>query len=195
MRIPLASGARSAWSPPRIFASVSDGDTKLSAGLADADAGDAGGEMAAPPSPPEPPTTPLDFVDLDNTKWKVVTTNREEGFLSGPGQDQEFTLLQDGKVVWGGQAGGYGTGGRWTLRDNILEVIRTTPLGLVTGRDYYMTSARAEIDDNLQFQINGIIRSYNALFPVMVVADFVATRQPGRFVMDTDDDEKDETAS
>ena len=29
-------------------------------------------------------------------------------------------------------AGGFGTGGRWTLKDGLLEVIRTTPLGLVT---------------------------------------------------------------
>ena len=87
-------------------------------------------------------------------------------------------------------AGGFGTGGRWTLKDGLLEVIRTTPLGLVTGRDYYMAEARAGVDDKLQFTLRGIIRSYNALYPVMVIADFEATRRPGRFVRDVDDDDE-----
>ena len=97
----------------------------------------------------------------------------------------------------------------------VLEVIRTTPLGLVTGRDYYMASTQVEVADDLQFQLSGIIRSYNALFPVVVIAgwplahsnerclarsprlsfdlrdssDFVAKRRPGRFVREADEDE------
>ncbi|KAL1522607.1 hypothetical protein AB1Y20_017590 [Prymnesium parvum] len=139
---------------------------------------------------PEPPQTPLNITDLVNTKWKVQTTHRAEGWLPGTGQQQEFTLLEDGSVVWGGQAGGFGTGGRWQVTDTTLEVIRTTPLGLVTGRDYYMSYARATVNDKLQFVIRGIIRSYNALYPVAVVADFEAVRQPGRFVRNTDEDEE-----
>lgn len=125
--------------------------------------------------------------DLDNTKWQLLTTPRPDGWLGGGVRQQEFTLLADSSVVWGGAAGGFGTGGRWTLRDGILEVIRTTPLGLVTGRDYYMATAEISgVDEQLKLQMEGIIRSYNALYPVGVVADFVATRVPGRFVMDDD---------
>ena len=98
-------------------------------------------------------------------------------------------LLADDSVVWGGSAGGFGTGGRWSLKDGLLEVIRSTPLGLVTGRDYYMAEARAGVDDKLQFTLKGIIRSYNAVYPVMVIADFEATRRPGRFVRDVEDDD------
>jgi len=150
-------------------------------------------EAASPPAPVAPgppPATALEMKDLLNTKWKVTTTNRPDGWLMGKGQEQEFTLLDDGSVVWGGQAGGFGTGGRWQLQENMLEVIRTTPLGLVTGRDYYMSSAKANINGQLQFEVKGIIRSYNALYPVAVVADFVAERQSGRFVRNTDDDEE-----
>ena len=46
---------------------------------------------------------------------------------------------------WAGKAGGTGIGGRWQLRDSTLEVIRTTPLGLVTGRDYYMSIVQAQV--------------------------------------------------
>ena len=42
----------------------------------------------------------------------------------------------------------------------------------------------------LQFTLKGIIRSYNAIYPVMVIADFEATRLPGRFVRDVDDDDE-----
>ena len=143
----------------------------------------------APAAPGPPPMTALTMDDMINTKWKVSTTHREDGWLPGKGQEQEFTLLADGSVVWGGQAGGWGTGGRWQLTEGTLEVIRRTPLGLVTGRDYYMSKALARVDEQLQFEVKGIIRSYNALYPVAVVADFVAVRQPGRFVMNTDDDE------
>mmetsp|Transcript_24813 Transcript_24813/g.42372 ORF Transcript_24813/g.42372 Transcript_24813/m.42372 type:complete len:228 (+) Transcript_24813:27-710(+) len=143
----------------------------------------------APLSDPEDLMAPLSDADLDNTKWAVTTTNRAEGWLGDGGQTQEFTLLDDGSVVWGGEAGGFGTGGRWQLRDDTLEVIRTTPLGLITGRDYYMSVARAEVTDGLQFKLTGIIRSYNALYPVAVVADFVAVRQPGRFVRNTEEEE------
>ena len=93
-------------------------------------------------------------------------------------------------VVWGGSAGGFGTGGRWSLKDGLLEVIRSTPLGLVTGRDYYMAKASAGVDDKLRFTLSGIIRSYNALQPVMVIADFEATRRAGRFVRDVEEDEE-----
>ena len=71
----------------------------------------------------------------------------------------------------------------------MLEVIRTTPLGLVTGRDYYMSIVKAKTNAELQFELQGIIRSYNALYPVTVIADFVATRQAGRFERNDDDDE------
>ena len=54
-------------------------------------------------------------------------------------------LLKDGGVVWGGAVGGFGVGGRWQLRGDMLEVIRTTPLGLVTGRDYYMSIVQARV--------------------------------------------------
>lgn len=143
-------------------------------------------------SPDDPPETPLTLKDLVNTKWKVSTTNRPDGWLVGKGQEQEFTLLDDGSVVWGGEAGGFGTGGRWQITDTTIEVIRTTPLGLITGRDYYMTYAQATVNEKLQFVITGIIRSYNVLFPVAVVADFVAVRQPGRFIRDTGDDDESE---
>ena len=52
----------------------------------------------------------------------------------------------------------------------------------MTGRDYYMAQARAGVDEKLQFTLSGIIRSYNALYPVMVIADFEAKRRPGRFI-------------
>ena len=148
-------------------------------------------EAAAPlAAPEEPPAQMLTLEDLVNTKWTVRATPREDSWLNGDVREQEFTLLSDFTVVWGGTAGGFGTGGRWTLKDGILEVIRTTPLMLVTGRDYYMMQARVEVDDKLQFRLGGIIRSYNALQPVMVIADFEANRLPGRFVRDTDDDDE-----
>ena len=77
------------------------------------------------------------------------------------------------------------------MKDGIVEVIRTTPLGLLTGRDYYMAQALVQVDDNLQFRLNGIIRSYNAVYPVSVIADFEATRLPGRFVYESGDEEED----
>ena len=80
----------------------------------------------------------------------------------------------------GGSVGGCGVGGRWQLRGDRLEVIRTTPLGLVTGRDYYMSIVKAKTNAELQFELQGIIRSYNALYPVTVIADFVATRRRER---------------
>jgi len=140
--------------------------------------------------PPPPPPDYLELSDLENTKWKVKATPREDSWLSGGVRDQEFTLLGDNTVVWGGSAGGYGTGGRWALKDGLLEVIRSTPLGLVTGRDYYMMNAISKVDEELQFELEGVIRSYNAIQPVMVIADFVATRQPGRFVRDVDEDDE-----
>jgi len=140
--------------------------------------------------PPEPEPEYLTMKDLINTKWTVAATPREDSWLKGGVRQQEFTLLETGSVVWGGSAGGIGTGGRWALKDGILEVIRSTPLGLVTGRDYYMAASVVKVDEQLQFTLEGIIRSYNALFPVMVIADFAATRAPGRFVMDYGEDEE-----
>lgn len=149
----------------------------------------AAGEVAVPaPAPAPPPQEFLKISDLENTRWDVVATPREDSWLNGPPRQQEFTLLGDQTVVWGGSAGGFGTGGRWNFQDGLLEVIRTTPLGLVTGRDYYMSQARVAVGDDLKFELKGIIRSYNALQPVMVIADFVATRRPGRFVRDVEEE-------
>ena len=46
--------------------------------------------------------------------------------------------------------------------------------------------------EDLQFEIAGITRSYNWLFPVAVVADWTAKRLPGRFAMVSDDDDDDD---
>lgn len=159
-------------------------------------------EQSGPLAPPPPPA-PLEedeaeqlltVEDLENTMWDIILTPREEGWLPGGPKEQQFTLLADGSVVWGGSAGGFGTGGRWTLRENLLEVIRTTSgnfpgLSLLFGRDYYMSAATIDVDDKLQFKLSGIVRSYNAVYPTTVVADFKATRRPGRFVRDVEDDE------
>ncbi|KAL3900961.1 MAG: hypothetical protein SGPRY_012362 [Prymnesium sp.] len=162
-------------------------DTKVAETSANPSSTLSDGSDASQEAPSGPPQTALSPQDLVNTKWKVITKNRPDGWLVGDGQEQEFTLLEDGSVVWGGAAGGFGTGGRWQVTDTTLEVIRTTPLGLVTGRDYYMSYSTATVNEQLQFEIQGIIRSFNALYPVAVVADFVATRQPGRFVRNSDD--------
>lgn len=147
-------------------------------------------QAAAAPLVETPPREVLEYSDLVNTKWALAVTPRPDGWLGGPVREQEFTLLADDSVVWGGTAGGFGTGGRWTLKEGLLEVIRTTPLGLVTGRDYYMATAEITgVDAKLRLQIEGIIRSYNALYPVGVVADFVGTRAPGRFAFVSDDEE------
>ena len=150
---------------------------------------------AVAPTPPplaeqEDLSTALSLTDMVNTRWDVKATPRADSWLPGGVRDQEFTLLDDFSVVWGGSAGGFGTGGRWSLKDGLLEVIRSTPLGLVTGRDYYMAKASAGVDDKLRFTLSGIIRSYNALQPVMVIADFEATRRAGRFVRDVEEDEE-----
>ena len=100
----------------------------------------------APAPPPAPPPVPyLEESDLVNTRWIVTFTPRPEAWRGGDVEEQEFALLQDGSVRWAGQAGGAGVGGRWQLRDSTLEVIRTTPLGLVTGRDYYMSIVQARV--------------------------------------------------
>lgn len=159
-------------------------------------------DEAAPLAPPPPPA-PLEeedklaellsIADVENTMWDVVATPREDGWLLPGDKQQQFTLLASGEVVWGGEAGGFGTGGRWTLKDGLLEVIRTTSgnfpgLSLVTGRDYYMAAATVDVNEELQFKLSGIIRSYNAIYPVAVIADFKATRRPGRFVRDVEED-------
>ena len=57
-------------------------------------------------------------------------------------------------------------------------------------RSYHrMSIVKAKTNAELQFELQGIIRSYNALYPVTVIADFVATRQAGRFERNDDDDE------
>ena len=48
-----------------------------------------------------------------------------------------------------------------------------------------------QVTEDLQFEIAGITRSYNWLFPVAVVADWTAKRLPGRFAMVSDDDDDD----
>ena len=154
-------------------------------------------EVSDVAAPSEPEKEILKMDDLLNTQWDIVATPREDSWLSGGDRSQQFTMLADGSVVWGGDAGGFGTGGRWKLQDGLLEVIRTTSgnlpgLSLVTGRDYYMAAATVDVNDELQFQLSGVIRSYNALYPVMVIADFSATRRPGRFVKDIQDDDDDE---
>lgn len=187
------TAAAAAAPPPAWF---EDGpETAAPAPAAAADAGlPVPSEEAPPLAPPEEeydPRTVLSLEDLENTKWAVKATPRPDSFMSGGVRDQEFTLLAGGKsVVWGGSAGGFGTGGRWSLNGGLLEVIRSTPLGIATGRDYYMMEAKAGVDDKLQFTLKGIIRSYNAIYPVMVIADFEATRLPGRFVRDVDDDDE-----
>jgi|EP00900_Chrysochromulina_parva_P000830 hypothetical protein len=150
-------------------------------------------EQSALAQPQEPPEQQLTMQDLVNTKWSIAATPREDSWLKGGMQQQEFTLLSDGSVVWGGSAGGFGTGGRWALKDGIIEVIRSTPLGLLTGRDYYMAGAALKVNDKLQFTLEGIIRSYNAIFPVMVIADFKATRLPGRFVRNEEEEPTDKS--
>jgi len=152
-----------------------------------AEAGSEPGEMASS----DPALTTLEESDLLNTRWKVTFTPRKESWLKTGVQEQEFALLDGGSVVWGGTAGGFGTGGRWQLSGETLEVIRTTPLGLITGRDYYMSIVRARVTEDLQFEVQGITRSYNAAFPVAVVADWTAKRLPGRFARDTGDDDDD----
>mmetsp|Transcript_25029 Transcript_25029/g.83222 ORF Transcript_25029/g.83222 Transcript_25029/m.83222 type:complete len:245 (-) Transcript_25029:256-990(-) len=141
-----------------------------------------------PAEPEGPPTQLLETSDLVNTRWELLVVPREEGWLPSDDFLAEVTLLADGSVVWGGAVGGPGTGGRWTLNGETLEIIRTTPLGLVSGRDYYMSNALAEVTSGLQLALRGVIRSYNAIYPVAVVADFVAVRQSGRFVRDSGED-------
>ena len=148
---------------------------------------DAAGKVA----PEGPPVTVLEESDLINTRWSVSFTPRPDAWRGGGPEEQEFALLADGSVRWAGQAGGTGVGGRWQLRGETLEVIRTTPLGLVTGRDYYMSIVQAQVTEDLQFELEGITRSYNWLYPVAVVADWKAKRLPGRFAMVSDDEEED----
>ena len=47
---------------------------------------------------------------------------------------------------------------------------------------------------DLQFEIEGITRSFNWLFPVAVIADWKARRLPGRFAAADDDDDDDDDA-
>jgi len=149
-------------------------------------------EREAAKASSEEPSKLLKRSDVVNTKWALKVTPRPDGWMRGGVQNHEYTLLEDGSVVWGGSAGGFGTGGRWALRDGLLEVIRSTLLGLVTGRDYYVAQATVSLDGKLQFVLKGIVRSYNALYPVTTIADFEATRQPGRFVRDVAEEEKEQ---
>lgn len=123
-------------------------DAAMTAAIDDA-ASVAGGmsESAAEPpaAPAPPPVNYLEESDLINTRWALTFTPRKDAWRGGNEEEQEFALLKDGSVRWAGGAGGTGTGGRWQLRDQTLEVIRTTPLGLITGRDYYMAIAQAQV--------------------------------------------------
>ena len=96
-------------------------------------------------APKETPVTVLEESDLINTRWSVSFTPRPDAWRVGEPCEQEFALLKDGSVRWAGEAGGTGVGGRWQLRGETLEVIRTTPLGLITGRDYYMSYVNAQV--------------------------------------------------
>ena len=148
-------------------------------------------ELPAVASEPEEPPDPralLNEGDLVSTRWKVLIEPRADGWVRSQPYEGEFTLLEGGAVVWGGCIGGLGVNGRWQLRDELLEVVRTTPLGVVTGRDYYMADARAETTGKLQFALRGVIRSFNALYPVAVVADFLAVKMPGRFLINDDEE-------
>ena len=98
-----------------------------------------------PLAPAPPPVNYLEESDLINTRWALTFTPRPDSWRGGNEEEQEFALLKDGSVRWAGGAGGTGVGGRWQLREEVLEVIRTTPLGLVTGRDYYMAIVQAQV--------------------------------------------------
>merc|ERR1712187_366820 len=99
------------------------------------------------------PTVELRIEDMNNTRWTVCTQNTEKGFLFGEGDLFEWTLLDDGSVVWGGGAGGFGIGGKWQLRNGFLELERTTLLGIVTGKYYYSQYGNAEVTEDLQFKV------------------------------------------
>ena len=144
--------------------------------------------VASEPEEPPDPRAVLNEGDLTSTRWKVLIQPRADGWVGSQPYEGEFTLLEGGAVVWGGSIGGLGVNGRWQLRDELLEVVRTTPLGVVTGRDYYMADARAETTGKLQFALRGVIRSFNALYPVAVVADFLAVKMPGRFLINDDEE-------
>ena len=74
-------------------------------------------------------------------------------------------------------------------RTTVKFTVITDPSTKVTVNSA-ASQIQAAVNDKLQFEIKGIIRSFNALFPVAVVADFVAVRQPGRFVRNEDEDEE-----
>ena len=154
---PAARGALSRAGRPVTLYAVEEGES-----LAEAD--NEPSEMALS----EDGLTVLEESDLLNTRWQVTFTPREDSWVKGGVQQQEFALLEGGSVVWAGQAGGFGTGGRWQLSGETLEVIRTTPLGLLTGRDYYMSIVRARVTDDLQFEVQGITRSYDRMAKVAV---------------------------
>lgn len=159
-------------------------------------------DLAGRPPAEEPePSQFLNLRDVLNTKWEVWVYPREDGFMLFKDRIRkaEFTLLDDGTVVWGGDAGGLGTGGQWILREDdassYLEVKRTTGfdipgLRLPFGRDVWGADARIDLDDKLNFRLSGIIMSYNALYPASLIADWNATRLPGRFIRDTKDDDE-----
>jgi hypothetical protein len=195
-------------------ARTASGDTALSelpeSSLATASQEESATEagVLVPPEPgPEPAKPPeyLNLRDFLNTKWKVEVYPREDSFMlfKDKVRKSEFTLLDDGSVVWGGDSGGLGTGGQWILREgndeqaSYLEVKRTTGfdipgLRLPFGRDVWGADGRIKLDEKLQFTLSGIIMSYNAIYPAMIIADWNATRQPGRFIRDTGDDDDED---
>ena len=122
-----------------VEASTSNGSAEVSKAVTPA------GDAPVAKSAEGPPTAILEESDLINTRWTVTFTPRPDAWRGGRPEEQEFALLEDGTVRWAGKAGGTGVGGRWQLRGDTLEVIRTTPLGLVTGRDYYMSLVQAQV--------------------------------------------------
>jgi hypothetical protein len=124
-------------------AAVLASDAAMTAAIEDAALAEREAEPPLAPAPP--PVNYLEESDLINTRWAVTFTPREDAWRGGKEEEQEFALLKDGSVRWAGGAGGTGVGGRWQLREETLEVIRTTPLGLVTGRDYYMAIVQAQV--------------------------------------------------
>lgn len=96
------------------------------AGAAELAASEAAELAAADPAAPDEATQLMEESDLINTRWKVLVQPREDGWLKSGAFMAEFTLIEDNTVVWGGDVGGFGVGGRWTLRDETLEVRRAT---------------------------------------------------------------------
>jgi hypothetical protein len=159
-------------------------------------------EVESEPEQSEPePSKFLNLRDLLNTKWAVTVYPKEDGFMlfKDRVRQAEFTLLDDGSVVWGGDFGGLGTGGQWLLKEDansaMLEIKRTTGfdipgIRLPFGRDVWGADAIIDLDEQLNFRLSGFLMSYNAVYPASVIADWNATRLPGRFIRDIKGDDE-----